>query len=66
MVEPQAAWLRSRIIRLRAALRYARDSRTEAILREIIGDMETRLDQLEQIARTDPNKTSCSGAEAAD
>jgi hypothetical protein len=46
-LEPEAAWLRSRIIRLRAAFRYAVEPRAGAILRETIADMEERLEQLE-------------------
>jgi hypothetical protein len=45
--EPEAAWLRLYIIRLRAAFRYALEPRVEAILRETISDMEERLEQLE-------------------
>ncbi len=45
--DPEAARLRLYITRLRAALRYALDSRVEAILRELIGEMEERLDELE-------------------
>jgi hypothetical protein len=49
---PEILWLRSRIIRMRLLLRYAKDSRVEAGLRELIGEAETRLDGLEEQART--------------
>jgi len=45
--EPEVAWLRRRIIRLRAAFRYALEPCVETILREIIADMEDRLERLE-------------------
>ena len=56
--ELEATWLRLRIIRLRAALRYALDPRVEAILRETVADMEERLEQLEDssCARPRPEK----------
>ncbi len=44
-------WLRSRVIRMRALLRYAKDTRVEAGLRELVGDAETRLEWLEEQAR---------------
>jgi hypothetical protein len=48
---PEILWLRSRIIRMRALLRYAKDSRVEAGLRELIGEGEARLEKLEEQAR---------------
>jgi len=45
--EPEVTWLRRRIIRLRAAFRYALEPRVETILREMIADMEDRLERLE-------------------
>jgi hypothetical protein len=45
--EPETTWLRSRVIRLRTAFRYALEPRVEAILRETIADMEDRLERLE-------------------
>jgi hypothetical protein len=48
---PEILWLRSRIIRMRALLRYAKDSRVEAGLRELISEGEARLDWLEEQAR---------------
>ena len=35
------------IVRLRVALRYANDSRAEVVLREVIGDAENRLEDLQ-------------------
>jgi len=48
---PEILWLRSRIIRMRALLRYAKDSRVEAGLRELIGEGEARLEWLQEQAR---------------
>jgi hypothetical protein len=45
-MENEETWLRKRIVRLRVALRYANDSRTEVVLREVIGDAENRLEDL--------------------
>jgi hypothetical protein len=39
-MEDEANWLRARVIRLRAALRFTKDVRTETILREVIADAE--------------------------
>jgi hypothetical protein len=46
-VEADAEWLRRTVIRLRTALRFAREPRTETILREVIADAEDRLAALE-------------------
>jgi hypothetical protein len=46
-VEADAEWLRRTIIRLRAALRFAKEPRTETILREVIADAEDRLAEAE-------------------
>jgi hypothetical protein len=46
-VESDAEWLRRTVIRLRAALRFAREPRTETLLREVIADAEDRLAELE-------------------
>jgi hypothetical protein len=46
-MENEETWLRKRIVRLRVALRYANDSRTEVVLREVIGDAENRLEDLQ-------------------
>jgi hypothetical protein len=46
-LEAEEAWLRKRIIRLRTVLRYANDPRTEAGLKEFIGDAEHRLELLQ-------------------
>jgi hypothetical protein len=47
-VQAEADWLRKSIIRLRAALRFAREPRVETILREVIADAEDRLSVLER------------------
>ncbi len=46
-LEAEEAWLRKRIVRLRTVLRYANDPRTEAGLKEFIGDAEHRLELLQ-------------------
>ena len=51
-LEEEEVWLRHRVGRLRAALRIAKESRVEAILRELIIDAEKRL---ELIARAKAN-----------
>jgi hypothetical protein len=43
----EETWLHHRLRRLRTALRLAKEPRVEAILRELIGDAEERLDLLE-------------------
>ena len=46
-LEAEETWLRKRVVRLRTALRYANDPRTEVVLREVIGDAENRLEILQ-------------------
>jgi hypothetical protein len=46
-LEDEETWLRHRIMRMRTILRFARDPRTEAGLRELISDAEARLAALE-------------------
>jgi hypothetical protein len=46
-LEDEPTWLRRRVIRLRAALRFAKEARTETILREVIAEAEQRLSALE-------------------
>ena len=46
-LEAEETWLRKRIVRLRTVLRYVNDPRTEASLREFIGDAEHRLELLQ-------------------
>src|ERR1700746_2402958 len=46
-LEPEEAWLRQRVIRLRSTLRYVKVAQVEIVLREIITDMEARLELLE-------------------
>ena len=50
-LEDEEAWLRHRVIRLRTMLRFAKDPRTEAGLKEFIADAEERLDELERSRR---------------
>ena len=45
--EDEEAWLRGVIVRLRTLLRFAKDDRVEAGLKDIIGDAEGRLEQLQ-------------------
>jgi hypothetical protein len=45
--EDEETWLRHRIMRMRTVLRFAKDPRAEAGLRELIADAETRLVALE-------------------
>jgi hypothetical protein len=47
--EDESTWLRHRVLRLRTILRYAKDSRAESGLRELIAEAEKRLEQLETI-----------------
>jgi hypothetical protein len=44
----EEAWVRSCIIRLRTLLRFAKDDRVEAGLKDIIADAERRLEQLQR------------------
>jgi hypothetical protein len=46
-IEDEVSWLRHRIMRMRTILRFAKDPRTEAGLRELISDAEARLAALE-------------------
>jgi len=43
--DDEAAWLRFLLYRLRAALRHAQSEETLAILRELIQEIENRLDK---------------------
>ena len=45
--EDEEAWLRGVIIRLRTLLRFTKDDRVEAGLKDIVGDAERRLKQLQ-------------------
>jgi hypothetical protein len=56
-MEAEADWLRKSIIRLRAALRFAREPRTETIVREVIADAEDRLAALEGPDQRNPRGT---------
>jgi hypothetical protein len=58
LMEEEATWLRARVIRLRAALRFSKDARTEVILREVISDAEDRLAALDHVHRTAANANS--------
>jgi hypothetical protein len=48
-LEPEDVWLRYRLRRLRAILRRVKEPTAEALLRELIGDAEERLDLLEKL-----------------
>jgi hypothetical protein len=53
-LQPEEAWLRQRIIRLRSTLRFVKVAEVETLLREIISDMEARLELLEEDMRRRP------------
>jgi hypothetical protein len=46
-IEPEYTWLLHRVMRMRTLLRYVKDPKVEAGLRELIGEAEQRLEQLE-------------------
>jgi hypothetical protein len=46
-LEDELTWLRHRIVRMRTVLRFAKDPRAEAGMRELIADAEARLAALE-------------------
>jgi hypothetical protein len=46
--EDEETWLRHRVVRLRTILRFTKDSRVEAGLKELIGEAEQRLSALER------------------
>lgn len=45
--DDEEIWLRHRVIRMRALLRFAREPHVESGLRELIADAEKRLEPLE-------------------
>jgi hypothetical protein len=45
--EDENTWLRHRVMRLHTILRYAKDPRAEAGLKELIAEAEDRLSMLE-------------------
>ena len=47
-LEDEEPWLRQRVIRLRMALRFTQDPRTDAGLKEFIADAEERLENLQK------------------
>jgi hypothetical protein len=47
-IEPEYTWLRHRVMRLRTILRSVKDPKVKAGLRELIGEAEQRLEQLEE------------------
>ena len=62
-IDLELVWLRPRVIRMRALLRYAKDERVEAALKDLITDAEDRLEELEEQARREkldhrPKKTT--------
>lgn len=60
IVEKEEIWLRHRVRRMRAMLRYATDPRVESGLRELIGDAEDRLEALQSQQRS-PAPRSAAG-----
>jgi len=46
-IEPEYTWLLHRVMRMRTLLRYVKDPKVEAGLRELIAEAEQRLEQLE-------------------
>jgi len=46
-LEDEVTWLRHRVVRMRTILRFAKEPRAEAGLRELIAEAEARLDALE-------------------
>lgn len=52
-LEPEDAWLRYRLRRLRAILRRVKDPEVTMLLRELISDADERLDLLEKIRARD-------------
>ena len=50
-LEDEETWLRRHVVRLRTMLRFAKDPRTEAGLKEFIADAEERLEVLEKMRR---------------
>ena len=61
--EDESTWLRHRVLRLRTILRYAKDSRAESGLRELIAEAEKRLEQLETIRQAkEPKKARSESA----
>jgi hypothetical protein len=51
-IEPEDAWLRFFLRRLRLGLRNAKSVDTVAVLKELIADADERLDRLERGVRT--------------
>jgi hypothetical protein len=54
--EDETAGLRHRLMRLRMALRFSNDPRTEAILREVISNIEERLIAVESAGIKAPER----------
>jgi len=50
-LEDEETWLRRHVVQLRTMLRFAKDQRTEAGLKEFIADAEERLDAVEKMRR---------------
>jgi hypothetical protein len=56
--EEEEIWLRHRLRRMRALLRYAKETKVEIGLRELIADAEERLEILEQRQNQRPPQSS--------
>ena len=54
-IDSELLWLLPRVIRMRALLRYAKDDLVKTSLMDLITDVETRLEALEEMAREDKN-----------
>lgn len=52
-LEPEEAWLRHRLRRLRAILHRVKDPEALTLLQELIADAENRLDLLEKMHAQD-------------
>jgi hypothetical protein len=61
-LQDEATWLRCRIIRMRAALRFAINSEVEGIIREFIADAEDRLLAIEHPLCSDARQSGGQGA----
>ncbi len=58
VLEKEENWLRHRLRRMRAMLRYANEPRVESGLRELIADAEDRLEALEAHQQADPSDSA--------
>ena len=59
-LQDEESWLRGCIIRLRTVLRFTKDERVDAGLKDIIADAESRLEQLQR-EQIDPFEDATGG-----